>query len=564
MGTNRRRCRDARDPNGPGQDGSVGARALVWGVDIVGYARSSSDEQDRSCPQQINELEKEARTLGAHLPKAGLPREHNPERGVYADDGVSGWKFDPEERDGSLELLRFCEDHRRPRTAPGIVLIWALSRFGRFAGGAEEAIYWIHRLTRLGWKLRSVTQPGLDSDDDDRLMRVIRAALEAEKDTASSEEKSRGVARGKQDLITLGVWHGGMAPWGYERWAAAVDESARAVTQWVECLPGPKRNGNPDTFTVLRPGPRHDQVKEIFRLYAEGEGGSAISMEEIARRLNVRGEAPHKHGRGWYHTTIRKVITNEAYIGIQRDRAGAAHTALWQPLIDREVWVRAQARLSEGRIRGKGVNSVYLLSGLLHCAACGAAMHGDVTDGVTYYKAQRRIPGKERCEECRRRVRADVVEPAVLTVIPQIADHPVCRRRIEEEEEALRGGHLRSRDRAWEIDVALGECRAQITRLVGALGIGGAVAEGITARLNELNADILRLERERAVIASGTTGRSPAAERADEARSFAEVFARASHAERKTIVACFVARVDVDQDGGRVVIGVKRPALLAA
>jgi hypothetical protein len=99
---------------------------------------------------------------------------------------------------------------------------------------------------------------------------------------------------------------------------------------------------------------------------------------------------------------------------------------------------------------------------------------------------------------------------------------------------------------------------------VGALGIGGAVAEGITARLNELNADILRLERERAVIASGTTGRSPAAERADEARSFAEVFARASHAERKTIVACFVARVDVDQDGGRVVIGVKRPALLAA
>lgn len=61
------------------------------------------------------------------------------------------------------------------------------------------------------------------------------------------------------------------------------------------------------------------------------------------------------------------------------DRAGATHTALWQPLIDREVWVRAQARLSEGRIRGKEVNSVYLLSGLLHCAACGAAMHGDVT-----------------------------------------------------------------------------------------------------------------------------------------------------------------------------------------
>lgn len=225
------------------------------------------------------------------------------------------------------------------------------------------------------------------------------------------------------------------------------------------------------------------------------------------------------------------------------DRAGATHTALWQPLIDREVWVRAQARLSEERIRGKGVNSVYLLSGLLHCAACGAAMPRDVTDGMTSYKAQRGVPGKERCEECRRRVRADVVEPAVLAVIPEIADHPVCRRRVEEEGEALRGGHRRSRDRAREIDVALGECRAQITRLGGALGIGDAVAEGITARLAELNADMSRLECERAVIASGATEPSPAAERADEARSFAEVFARASHAERKTIVAFRVARV---------------------
>lgn len=59
-------------------------------------------------------------------------------------------------------------------------------------------------------------------------------------------------------------------------------------------------------------------------------------------------------------------------------------------------------------------------------------------------------------------------------------------------------------------------------------------------------------------------GRSPAAKRADEARSFAEVFARASHAERKTIVAFFVARVDVGQGAGRLRIGVRRSVLLAA
>jgi DNA invertase Pin-like site-specific DNA recombinase len=537
--------------------------ALHWGADVLMYGRSSSDDQERSCAQQVVAVERHSREEGWIHEGEELPREHSPENGVYLDDGVSGWKHDPEAREGSSALLRRCETNARPDSARGLILIWALSRLGRFKDGPQEAIYWIHRFRRAGWQIRSLTQPGLDSDNEDRLMAVIRAALESEKDTSSSEEKSRGVSRGKDDKIELGVWHGGVAPWGYERWAAKVGKG-NGVLEWVERLVANKRNGNPDTSTVLRPAQPADRVRGLFELYAYGEHGFAVALEEIARRLNSNSVPTYRGGKAWYHTTVGKVLTNEAYLGIQRDSAGNPHPALWEPIIEQDLWDRVQERLARNHRRGKGTNSVYLLSGLLHCATCGRLMHGDATDGVAYYKAKRVAPGARRCDGCRTRVRADVVEPVVLEVIPRLADHPVCQRRIEEERDALRGGAVQARNEARELERRTKECRDQIKRLVDSLAMGGAAAEVIGTKMASLNGEIERLEREQARLRAGEVGRSPALERATEASQFRRAFEQASLSERKDLIGHLLARIDVDIPAGRVTVGFRRPPLVAA
>ena len=542
--------------------GALAAPAYRWGLNLLAYLRSSSDEQSRSCLQQAHGVTLHAREEGLLRPTESLTPEHNPERGVFVDDGVSGWKLDPEQRPGSADLLRFCEENRQPLSIWGIIIIWSLSRLGRFRGGPEEAIYWIHRMRRAGWKVRSITQPGLDSDDEDRLMAVIRTALESEKDSASSEEKSRLVSRGKQDRIALGSWAGGTAPWGYDRWAARVDGTGEI--EWVEHLPGRKRNGNPDTVTVLRPGANEQQVRLLFELYGEGKEGRIVTQEELARRFNTDGVPTYRGGEAWYHTTIGKILTNDAYRGVHIGADGRTYQALWEPLVTPDLWDRVQTRLAANHRRGKGANSSYLLSGLLHCADCGGALHGDKTDDTRYYKAQRTAPGRERCVSCRLRVRADEVEPAVFAVIPRLADHPICRAAIEEERAVLELGAGRAADRRREVEEGIRERRNQITRLVDSLSLGGAAAQAIQIRMMELNREIESLEREQARLRAGQGGRSPAADRAAEAEMFNEVFSNASPAERKELITYLVARIDLDRSTGGVLVNFRRPPLLAA
>lgn len=529
------------------------------GRDILIYVRSSSDEQSRSCPQQIKAAEYALQAAGVLRQDERLATTHAPDRGIFADEGVSGWRYAPEERPGSSELITRCRADRRPRDNPGTIIIWSLSRLGRFADGPEQAIHCLYDLRRCGWVVRSLTQPGLDSEDDDRLLRVIRSALESDKDTSASEEKSKLVSRGKQEAIAAGYWHGGAAPLGYERWACR--ESPGGEIKWLEVLPPGKRNGNPDSFTLLRPGTDARIVRDIFRWFDIGTDGQRLSMRAIARLLNEQEAPQGRGGEGWGHTSVRKILTNEAYISLQRGARGEARPALWESMIDRESWMRVRARLCEKPTRGKAANSEFILSGLIACAACKAVMWGERARSGRgyrfYYRPKLENTGARQCGSCRR-IPIEDVDRAVLSAIGSVADHPKVIKAIRDEEQMLSGGMDAHRERLRAIAGEIADAEMKIDYLLEFFSLGGATTDIVRAKVEKLNRVIDRLKGEQEKL-KGASDERRVHKFADESRRFSTIFVNATAAEKRALVRCFISRILLDVPRGKLQVMYRSP-----
>ena len=149
-----------------------------------------------------------------------------------------------------------------------------------------------------------------------------------------------------------------------------------------------------------------DVVLDIFKMYANGEGGYC----DIARKLRERGiDSPRKgaknEGRGWCESTVMTILNNERYIGrvtfrktklvrdsetlklkqIPRDESERItyHDPLLQIVSD-ELWEKVMARQAlvgkkigprkAGGMARTAASRRYLFSGLLYCGNCGASM----------------------------------------------------------------------------------------------------------------------------------------------------------------------------------------------
>ncbi len=541
---------------------------LVLGKTLLGYMRSSTDEQDRSCPQQVREVARFWMAQGKLQGTATLPERTTPARGVYVDEGYSGWKTALDERPASESLLAYCAAHPQPSARPGVITLWALSRLGRFPDGPMEAFHWLYHFHRLGWRFWSLSEGDLACNDEDRLLKVLKIALHSEKDTASSEDKARGVVRGKRHLRDHGFWQGSFPPFGYDRWAARV---AGAEIEWLEPLAVGKRNGfaDPDVHTILKPNADAGFVRQIFTWAAEGDGGSIISLAEICARMNATGARPYisrhgtPHGKAWYPSTVSRVLSNEGYLGIQLDAAGKEYPARWEALIDRATWHAVRARLRDNAARPRAVNTPYVLTGLLVCAACGARYGGErlqTKQGVLTYYRTGRVPGTPKCTACTARVRADVVEPALIAAVAAFADAPEVARAVTEEEGLRSGQRTRVSERRRVLRAERDAAQAEVTRLLDLAGLGGEVARQARERIQAANHDVARLTAalDHVEHASGTVPSLGVLQQ--QARQFDTLFAEASMAERKVLLRCFLVQVEVDTPGEALTVHYRRPA----
>ncbi len=131
-------------------------------------------------------------------------------------------------------------------------------------------------------------------------------------------------------------------------------------------------------------------VQQVYQWYLHED----LGFRAIAKRLNAQG-VPGQKGRvgTWDARTIERMLRREAYVGDlvhgkwiwHRGRDGQSHLERGpQPLvvpdthpaiIDRAMWDAVQARLAvKAQLGPRGQQTPYLLSGLVRCGACGAAM----------------------------------------------------------------------------------------------------------------------------------------------------------------------------------------------
>ncbi len=123
----------------------------------------------------------------------------------------------------------------------------------------------------------------------------------------------------------------------------------------------------------------------ILRECLTGKG-----LKAIARGLNADGLASST-GKKWGATSIEKIVHNEAYTGAlvwgkrprtqgTKNRPAPLRTEnAWAPLIDQTLFAQVQAKLAARAPRAihpREVDSPYLLSGIMRCGKCGAAMVG--------------------------------------------------------------------------------------------------------------------------------------------------------------------------------------------
>lgn len=152
-------------------------------------------------------------------------------------------------------------------------------------------------------------------------------------------------------------------------------------------------------------------VRHIFRMYLDGLGYAVIAQKLNERRI----AAPRKRrraGGGWMHSCIREMLRNPKYVGefsfgIRRwqrhptTRKRVARTSNEADvlrdrrpdlaIVDRPTWDAVQAMLAEhardykARAVPHGKTS-YLLTGLLRCGCCGAAMQITGGSSERYYR----------------------------------------------------------------------------------------------------------------------------------------------------------------------------------
>lgn len=329
---------------------------------VASYARYSTDRQDaRSIDDQVRRCRAFATDRGYAVVAE------------YKDAAISGAHLE------RADMQRMLACAQQKSGAPWrAVLVDDLSRLSRDLGDTWRIIF--EHLASVDVKVIDCTT-GMASDGPGA--RLTFGAMALVNDTFLQLVRTE-THRGLQGRALAGFWTGGRV-YGY----TAVEEE------------------NPPDLEHRRKRLVIDEVeasivRRIFRLFIEG-----LSLKAIAHTLNSEGiRAPHdggkgnKQGRGWPHTTIRAILTNERYLGrfswntskwirvpgkkqrrrvIRPKQEWVVSDCPELAIVDKTLWDGVAQRFERTRKSGRGRPSaagkhVYLVSGLLRCGACGGSM----------------------------------------------------------------------------------------------------------------------------------------------------------------------------------------------
>jgi len=492
-------------------------------VKVAIYARVSSEKQDidLSISAQLKALREYASRNGHIVFKE------------YVDEAESGRSID---RPGFKQMIAVARQKPAPFEA---ILVWKLSRFAR---NREDSIIYKSLLRKQGIQVISINEP-LEDTPSGRLLEGIIEVI----DEFYSANLSQDVTRGMRESASRGFYPGGPPPYGYRR-VKVQDGSVSRV----------KLEPEPATSTI---------VERIFRECLADKG-----LIEIARGLNKDGLITRKKNQ-WSKTAVHKVLKNEAYTGVliwDRQKLRKINNDLppirvenaWTPIIDRETFEQVQKKLGTRAPKithPRVVHSEYILSGLMRCKNCNAAMIGHaVKSGKFFYYM---------CGNARRRGRGLCTTPLLPKdriesfVVDKIKRYILTEKNLEDvvriTNEELAQQCNDEQDKIDIINAEMADVDSRLGKLYDALETGEFKGGELAPRIKVLfekkeQLQQAKAEAEEALKCQKIELADPAVVR-EYVQDLKSLLEESSIVEQKVFLKSFVDRIEVDDSEMKVV-----------
>jgi DNA invertase Pin-like site-specific DNA recombinase len=276
------------------------------------YVRMSTDHQKYSTENQAEAIRQYAARRGLEIVR------------TYADQGKSGLRLDG--RDALKQLIQDVQSGRADFTT---ILVYDVSRWGRFQD-ADESAYYEYICKRAGISVQyCAEQFENDGSPVSTIVKGVKRAMAGE----YSRELSVKVFTGQCRLIELGYRQGGPPGYGLRR--SLIDQ---AGAQKGELARGEHKSIQTDRV-VLVPGPPEEveTVRWMYRSFVQ----DVKSETEIADLLNERGKSTDL-GRPWTRGTVHQVLINEKYIGNNVWNRGSFKLKKKRVRNSPDMWIRAE------------------------------------------------------------------------------------------------------------------------------------------------------------------------------------------------------------------------------
>ena len=254
-------------------------------VKAAEYVRMSTEHQQYSTENQADKIREYAARRNIAIVR------------TYADEGKSGLNIG-----GRLALQQLIHDVESGQADFNLVLVYDVSRWGRFQD-ADESAYYEYICKRKNIHVVYVAEQfENDGSPVSTIVKGVKRAMAGE----YSRELSAKVFAGQCRLIELGYRQGGPAGYGLRR--VLIDQTGSVKG---ELSRGEHKSLQTDRV-ILMPGPDPEiqNVNMIYRWFID----DGLREFEIAQRLNTMG-VPTDLERDWTRATVREVLTNEKYIG---------------------------------------------------------------------------------------------------------------------------------------------------------------------------------------------------------------------------------------------------------
>jgi len=558
-------------------------------VKAVGYARRSTDMQERSIPDQKAFVQRWAEENGYTILR------------WYTDDAISGTSA--KGREAFERMIHQAENGCDFE----VVLVYDISRFSR--GGTNETGYFLYRLQQAGVRVVFCAE-SLPDDEGGELLLGVKSWQARQYSVKLSRDSIRGTI---SMLMERRSAPGGVPPFGYDKQHVTADGQILRTFRWLPDGRKQEFDAQGRLARVLAPGetvkkaksdivryvPSTPQrvavVRRVFAQCAQGYG-----YRFIAARLNDEG-IPSADGKKWNANRIKRMVENPVYRGalawnkrtmgklhgVGRDgrlrpRRGTYQTknnpvedwyvveGVHEPLVSPEEFEKARQAVAKRRSAGGLARPTNrsLLSGLIVCKRCGwrfgqrhtnYTFQGNRTRYRYYIDRGYHMGGKAVCKLTS--IPADALDAWVVGKVKDVllGDHEAADTAIDAFVKQVLAG-LQCRADTADLQRDLDAVNKRIKAAVAML------ADPAFDGLDELKATLADLKAKRDALqsrlAKATPDAAPPPKESDlrawaieRLRQLDRLLAgRASTLEARRLVHAYVDRIEVDPDRRRGVL----------